>query len=186
VRKTAGPLHFRCLLSAALLIAALLTLASVVWSTLRFHISPMPSSPRARRAILSWIPAGTTGEIFELGAGWGSLAIPIARQCAHAHVVACEGSPVPYLVCCLRKLLRPAPNLTLRFGDFSGVDLSRASGVVTYLWTGGMAQLAPKLVRELQPGSWVISSTFAWRGREATDEQTLDDIFRTKIYRYVL
>ena len=96
MRKTAGPLHFRSLISAALLIAALLTLASVVWSTLRFHISPMPSSPRARRAILSWIPADTTGEIFELGAGWGSLAIPIARQCAHAHVVACEGSPVPY------------------------------------------------------------------------------------------
>jgi len=162
------------------------TLASVVWSTLRFRISPMPSSSRARRAILRWIPADTTGEIFELGAGWGSLAFPIARQCARARRLACEGSPVPYLVCCLRKLLRPAPNLTLRFGDFSGVDLSRATGVVTYLWTGGMAQLAPKLVRELRPGSWVISSTFAWRGREATDEQTLDDLFRTKIYRYVL
>jgi hypothetical protein len=173
------------LISVALLIAALLTLASVVWSTLRFHISPMPSSARARRAILSWIPADTKGEIFELGAGWGSLAFPIARQCPRAHVVAWEGSPVPYLVCCLRKLLRPAPNLTLRFGDFSGVDFAGASGVVTYLWTGGMAQLDPKL-RELQSGSWVISSTFAWRGRKATDEQTLGDLFRTKIYRYVL
>jgi hypothetical protein len=49
-----------------------------------------------------------------------------------------------------------------------------------------MAQLAPKLARELPPGSWVISSTFAWHGREATDEQTLDDLFRTKNYRYVL
>lgn len=173
-------------MSVALLIAALLTLASVVWSTLRFHISPMPSSARARRAILSWIPADTSGVIFELGAGWGALAFPIARQCPRAHVIAWEGSPVPYLVCCLRKLLRPAPNLTLRFGDFSEADLSRASGVVTYLWTGGMAQLAPKLGRELQPGSWVISSTFAWRGREASDERTLDDLYRTKIYRYRL
>ena len=146
----------------------------------------MPSSARARRAILSWIPADTTGEVFELGAGWGSLAFPIARHCPGAHVVAWEGSLVPYLVCRLRKLLWSAPNLTLRFGDFSEVDLSRASGVVTYLWTGGMAQLAPKLGRELKSGSWVISSTFAWHGREETDEQTLDDFFRTKIYRYVL
>jgi hypothetical protein len=168
------------------LIAAVVTLASVVWSTLHFHIAPMPSSAQARRAILRWIPADSTGEIFELGAGWGTLAIPMARQCPRAHVVAWEGSPVPYLVCRLRMLLRPAPNLTLRFGDFSAVDLSGASGVVTYLWTGGMAQLAPKLARELKPGSWVISSTFAWRGREAADEQTLDDLFRTRLYRYVV
>ncbi|MBS2028544.1 MAG: SAM-dependent methyltransferase [Deltaproteobacteria bacterium] len=163
----------------------MLTLASVVWSTLRFDISPMPSSAQARRAILSWIPADTTGEIYELGAGWGSLAFPIARQCPRAHIIALEGSPVPYLVCWLRKLLRPAPNLTLRFGDFSEVDLTQASGVVTYLWTGGMAQLGSKL-SALKSGSWVISSTFAWRGREATDERTLDDLWRTKIYRYVL
>ena len=174
------------MIAVALLVAALLTLASIVWSTLRFHISPMPSSARVRRAILNWIPADTAGEIYELGAGWGSLAFPIAKQCPRAQVIAWEGSPVPYLLCCVRKLLRPTPNLTLRFGDFSNVELSRASGVVTYLWTGGMAQLAPKLLRELPSGSWVISSTFAWRGRKADDEQTLDDLLGTKIYRYVL
>lgn len=160
---------------------------SIIWSTLRFGISPMPTSGKVRALLVSdFFTPEQGGVIHELGAGWGTLAFAIARRCPRAKVVAHEGSLVPFLFCAVRRLVTGAKNVELRFGDFLTADLREASGVVTYLWTGGMAQLAPKFEAELAPGAFVISHTFAWRGREPQKSVTAADLHRTPIYRYVI
>lgn len=169
------------LLALALVIAAAL---SIAWSTLRLGISPMPTGPAARRALLALVPPGLTGEVHELGAGWGTVAWPLAAACPEARVIAWEGSPVPFAFCWLRARVQPRPNLELRYGDFLGADLRRATLVVTYLWTGGMAALAPKFDAELPDGALVISHTFAWRGREPEATRVAGDLYRSPVYRY--
>ncbi len=168
----------------ALLIAACLAGISIVWSTLRLGISPMPTSPRVLKAVLSLVPTELSGEVLELGAGWGTLAWAVARARPQVTVVAWEASPVPFAFCWLRLRVQRRANLMLRFGDFRDADLSKARLALAYLWTGGMTQLAPRFDAELPVGAMVVTHTFAWRGREPELSVTVDDLYRTKVYRY--
>ncbi|MCU0696242.1 MAG: class I SAM-dependent methyltransferase [Myxococcaceae bacterium] len=156
---------------------------SVIVSALRLGISPMPSSRAARRAVLSLVPPGVTGEVHELGCGWGGLALAVARQCPHARVIAWEASLVPWLVSAVRA--RGVANLEVRRGDFLRGDLSRAEVLVCYLFTGGMRALADKLTRE-RPGTalCIVSNTFALHGWTPRDTLVVDDVWRSRVYRY--
>lgn len=171
-------------LEAALLALVVLVALTIVWSTLRFGISPMPTSRAVLREVLALVPTEQTGDLHELGAGWGTLAFALARHCPNARVIAWEGSPAPFAFCWLRRALTGAKNVELRFGDFTRADLREASGVFTYLWTGGMQALAPKFDAELQPDAFVVSHTFEWRGRVAEASRTATDLYRTRVHRY--
>jgi hypothetical protein len=173
-------------LAALVLVAVTAAAASIAWSTLRLGISPMPSSRRVRAALLELVPREVDGEVHELGAGWGGLALALADARPRARVVAWEASFVPWLVCRLRLALRPRPNLELRRRDFFEADLSGAQVVVCYLWTGAMTRLAEKFAAELKDGAVVLSQTFALRGWTAETTRVVDDVYRTPVYRYVV
>lgn len=159
--------------------------ASLIASTLRLGISPMPTSRKAREAMLGLIPPDTRGVVHELGAGWGGLALALSRHCREARVVAWERSPVPWAVARLRARLAGLENLEVRYADFLGADLSGASVLVCYLFTGGMAALDEKLRREL-PGAavGVVTNTFLLRGWTPEATVTVDDLHRSTVARY--
>ena len=157
---------------------------SIVWSTLRLGISPMPTSPRVLKTVLSVIPSDARGDVLELGAGWGTLAWAVASALPAARVIAWEASPVPFAFCWLRSKVQRRANLVLRFGDFRDADLASSQLVLAYLWPGAMTQLAPRFDAELKPGALVVTHTFAWRGREPEVTVTSDDLYRTPVYRY--
>lgn len=163
---------------------------SIVAYTLLLGIGPMPSSRAARAVVLELVRESVQGradcELHELGAGWGTLAFALGRAFPSARVVAWERSPVPWLFCAVRRRLTRAPNVELRRADFFAASLERADVVVCYLFTGAMERLGPKLERELRrPGAVVVSNTFGVRGWTAETTRTLEDLYRTKVYRYV-
>lgn len=168
----------------ALFVIVVLAGASIVWSTLRLGISPMPTSSRVLSKVMSVIPAELSGEVVELGAGWGTLAWAVASSRPDVKVVAWEASPVPFAFCWLRSKVQPRANLMLRFGDFRDADLASSRLMLAYLWTGAMTQLAPRFDAELKPGALVVTHTFAWRGREPELTVNVDDVYRTPVYRY--
>ena len=173
----------------ALLALVVAATVSIVAHTLKVGISPMPSSALARAAVLSLtvesLKGGSHCEIHELGAGWGTLAFPLARSLPEARVVAWESSLVPYLFCLLRRAVSRVSNLELRRADFHEAQLGSADAVVCYLFTGGMERLAPKLERELRDCAIVVSNTFGLRGWTAETTRTLDDLYHSPVYRYV-
>lgn len=173
-------------LGLVVLAGVVVAVASIVAATLRLGISPMPSSPRVRREVLALVPADVDGEVHELGAGWGGLALALADACPRARVVAWEASWVPWAWCRLRLALRPRANVQLRRGDFFDADLRGAQLVVCYLWTGAMTRLSEKFQAELPDGAMVVSHTFALRGWTAEATRTVDDLYRTPVYRYVV
>lgn len=144
----------------------------------------MPSSRRALRAMLELVPGNTTGEIHELGSGWGTLAFALARRCPGATAVATERAWIPYAFLWIRQKLTPRPNLRLVFGDIHRAPLGQARGVVCYLFPAAMAQLAPRLQAELPPGAWILSNTFALPGWTPESVHVLPDLYRTRIYVY--
>ncbi len=173
-------------LGGAALVVVIGALASIVVHTLRVGIAPMPSSSRAVEAVLQLVPSQTTGEVLELGAGFGTLVFALARHAPGATVVACESSPLPFAVMWVRqKLSRGAANVRLHFGDFATVPLGEAKVVVCYLWPGAMTLLGARFEAELTPGALIVSNTFGLRGWAAEREITLSDVYRTRVYRYV-
>lgn len=102
--------------------------------------------------------------IYELGSGWGSLVIALARAFPMAQIRGIEISPLPYWVSRLRT--HNLPNVQLRRRDFYGCDLSDAQAVTCYLMMGPMPKLAALLDRALAPGTPVVSLSFWFRERE--------------------
>lgn len=166
-----------------LIIFSASVLLTIIYTFL-YGISPMPSSGIARKAILKVIPENQKGNIYELGSGWGTLALPIAKQCPKAMVKGFEISPIPWIVSKILQLFCGYPNLNFYRKDFFHVSLDDASIVVCYLYPEAMKQLKNKLEKELKPGSVVISNTFAIPGWTPEHVHTLDDLYHTKIYVY--
>jgi precorrin-6B methylase 2 len=152
--------------------------------TVKTGISPVPTSPRVKAVFLAALPRDLEGTIFEMGSGWGTLAFPLARRYRRCRVEAYELSPVPWLVSRVRHLASSLPNLTIRRANFHRASLADASAVVCYLYPGGMEKLRPKLEAELQPGTLVVSNTFAVPGWEPAVVHRAPDLYGSPVYVY--
>ncbi len=139
----------------------------------------MPSSVKAKKAILEAIPAGA-GKIFELGSGWGGLARLIAKSLPGADVCGFEMSWIPWLVSRIFK----KGNLNFYKKNFLKEPLEEADVIVCYLCLKGMRGLKTKF-ENLRPGTWIVSNTFAIPGWEPERVVQLNDIWKSQIYIYL-
>ncbi len=172
-------------LEITVLFVALTAIALVTAWTVLTGSPPTPTSPRVRRAMLACLPSRLPdGVIYELGAGWGGLSLELARRYPGISVVGIEVSPLPWLAARLRGVIQRRTNLLFRYGDFRKTDVSDAALVVCYLSAGVLADLKPKLEREMPAGALVLSSTFAVPGWRPVDTVTADDLYRSPIYLY--
>lgn len=166
------------------LCAAIWVTASIVFWTWRNGISPMPSSPAAKKAILLLLPKDLQGPIYELGAGWGTLTFVLADMFPDCQIKAYETSLIPYLACLARQKLTPRTNLHIHRRDFFTVSLRDAAAVVCYLYPKAMENLKEKFADELPSSCWVVSNTFAVPGWKHSACVELKDLYRTKVYLY--
>lgn len=164
-----------------LLITALVGFSIVFWS-LKNGISPMPSSFKASSAIIKVLPSDLQGVIYELGSGWGTLALPLAKAYPNARVEGFENSFIPYIISKLWQA--KTPNLHFHRQDFFAISLKDASAVVCYLYPGAMEKLSLKFNEELPPGCWVISNTFALPGWKPIGVIEINDLYKSKVFVY--
>lgn len=162
----------------------LIAVASVLWSTLKNGISPMPTTRRVKIKFIDSLPKQIIGPIYELGAGWGSLAFPLADRYPLCKVIAYENSFVPYVFCRLRLMWYPLPNLTIVRKSFFQVSLSDASLVVCYLFPGAMSQLKGKFQDELSDRTIIATHTFSIPGWQPIYQEDVKDLYHTTIYHY--
>lgn len=165
-------------------ILVLLVAASILFSTLRYGMSPMPSMGQARRVMLSQITEPPSGAIVDMGSGWGTLAIPFARRFPDTTVIGYEVSWFPWMTSCLLAKTLRLSNLHFYRRDFRRADLSGATVLLCYLMAQGMQAVSERLRQN--PGSvqWVISHHFALPGWRPVKTLELADIYRTPVYTY--
>lgn len=148
-------------------------------------VSPMPTPASTRRAMLHGIHQPAPKVIAELGSGWGGVAMAAAARYPDAQVIGFEGSLMPLLFSKIRKILHPEiKNLRFVKKNFFENDMRDVDVVLCYLSNPHMAQLEPKLHRELKGGAEVISSTFYmphWLPRE---QQIVGGMYDTPVYVY--
>lgn len=176
------------LIYATFAIILSLAVISVVYWTYRTGISPMPSTPKAKAAILKLIkenvPAKLDGDILELGSGFLTLALPVAKLFPKNNVIAYEKSTIPYLISTLIKYISGSSNLTLLNQDFFKADFNNASLIICYLYPSAMEKLNSKFKQELKASTFIISNTFAIPNRTPYKTIILKDLYHTKIYLY--
>ena len=149
-------------------------------------ISPVSSTFKSRRKIINSVSSDQDGYIYELGAGWGALAFPVARRCPNATVVAYELSPFPWMFMKIRGAILGPRNLRLIRRNFLKDDLSKAAVILCYLHPQAMEKLSPKLARELHAGTQVICNTFELPAWIPTMVANLEDLMCPQIFYYKL
>jgi len=170
------------LLIALILIAG----ASIVWSTLKVGISPMPSSQKARKAMFQLADETGEGSIYDLGSGWGHLVIRLAKRYPQRQIVAYELSVLPWLTTLLLRKLLGLSNLVVHREDFLSADLSGASVLMCYLHAPTMNAINAKLGQDGGGSHYLISHNFALPSRTALKVVKLNDFYKSPIYLYRL
>ena len=176
------------ILESALIAIVLLTALSLLWSTLRTGISPMMSSGKASRAMLAAIDDSidrcARGPLIDLGSGWGTLIIAVAKKYPQHQVIGYELSWLPWIFSMLWKYRLGLDNLTIYRKNFNHADLNHAGILFCYLFSDAMQALKEKLKRERLTEVIVVSNTFALPSCEPTTTIQLDDFHRANIYLY--
>ncbi|KPH91989.1 hypothetical protein AMS57_00180 [Pseudoalteromonas undina] len=172
-------------IATAFFFLVLLIALSIVWSTLKTGISPMMSSSKARQTMLAAISMDEKGALIDLGSGWGTLVIPVAKRHPNKQVIGYELSWFPWLISMLFKYSLGLNNLTLYRKDFKNADLSSASTLVCYLFPDGMVALEEKLKHDVVNNKiTIVSNTFALPSYKPTNVIKLKDFYQTPIYVY--
>lgn len=156
---------------------------SIIWSSLRAGITPVPSHRKARQTILAAADLSPLGTIIDLGSGWGHLTLALAKKYPDRTVIGYEISLIPWLTSLLLQRVQGLDNLTLLRANFLSTELPQAALLVCYLYPGGMKKLAEKLC-EKPIAAMLISNTFALPGKEPTQTIRLNDLYKSPIYVY--
>ncbi|MEQ8708973.1 MAG: hypothetical protein RIC36_08270 [Rhodospirillales bacterium] len=144
---------------------------------------PMPSGAKTRKAAIELL-AGR-GDIAELGAGWGGLAVAAARRWPHARVTAYERSPLPVLCLWFRQKVAGPENLHVVWGDFLQADLTGHDAFLCFLNREVMVRLGPKLAN-LRGAACLVSIYFELPGQTADEIHRIDDVHRSALFYYRL
>jgi SAM-dependent methyltransferase len=101
--------------------------------------------------------------LYDLGCGDGRTVITAARKYG-VQAVGIEIDPIRYLWCLfLISILGLRDQIQIHFGDFFSHDLSKADVVTCYLLPDTNKRLEDKLLRELKPGTRVVSNTYLFQ-----------------------
>lgn len=143
----------------------------------------MPTLKKSCYKILSLLPTNIKeGMIYELGSGWGGMAALLSKKYTNYQVKGYEISWVPFLfskICgCMHS------RVFFKCKNFFTISHQDATLIYCYLYPGAMSKLKEKWEKELFPGTWVISYTFAIPGWNPDFIYQADDLYRSNIYMY--
>ena len=156
-------------------LAAIAAAAFLAAQDIHFAATPMAVAD----AMLRLARVTPADVVYDLGSGDGRIVI-LAAQKYGARAVGIEIDP--QLVALSRQVARDgevASRATFVQGNFFTADISAATVVTLWLSEGINARLAPRLRRELRPGTRIVSHQFHmgdWTP-EATARQDNEDIF---------
>ena len=105
----------------------------------------------------------------DLGAGIGSMVVPLAKAFPECHFTGVEYSPMSWLIGWLRT--RGMANVDWRFANLWSAPLGHFDLAYAFLSPAPMPQLAKKFDAEMAPGGVLISNSFFIPDREATAER---------------
>ena len=169
-------------LPAWLYLLAVLILALVFWGTIKGDVPLFLSSTAVVNAVVRIVKQEKALAFAELGAGVGSVVVPLAKQCPTMVVTGYELAPIPWAITAWRS--RWLSNLGVYRSSFWTCDLAPYAVVFAFLSPNPMPELALKIKREMRPGSLFIYSSFPVPGWQPEVIKQIQDRGMTKLYCY--
>lgn len=160
----------------------LLVLTLVFWGTIKGDVPLFLSSSAVADAIITLAKHEHTTRFAELGAGIGTVVLPLAKSLSALKIEALERAPLPWLIA--RWRCRLCPNVTLQNKSLWDCDLAKQDMVFAFLSPVFMAQLGEKVRREMRSGSLFVSSSFSVPDWQPESIVILKDKRGTRLYCY--
>jgi precorrin-6B methylase 2 len=171
------------------LLSALGFSLAILWSAFFFLWRGVPFVPTSNRVVdamidVAGLKSGQT--VMDLGAGDGRILMRAAKRVPGICGVGYEGSVIVWFLAQLR-LFFSRRNVVVHLGDFLEQDLSSADAVFLYLGVYAMKVLEPKLLKELRPGTIVVSHAFRFPSLTPSLIKEVPMWYRgtSKVYQYV-
>lgn len=143
-------------------------IVSLVWT----HPRGGPWIPSSRTMVKNMLDLAEIQPdelVYDLGCGDGRIIISAARHYG-ARAVGIELDPLRWLWCRIRvRALGLQDRIEVKRGDLFRLDLTEADVVVCYLLPEATQKLQDKLLRELKPGTRVVSNTFIFPGMRESE-----------------
>ena len=179
-------LQFVCLLFLLLICLSVL-LVSIVFIYLTvsagfMHSSPaVPSHGKVKNAIIeeaaSMLKDGNRQIVMDLGSGWGTLLLPLAKRFSEHKFIGIERGALPFYISSWRA--RKLKNLPFLRQDFFQTEIDKADIIFVFLLNSTMAKLTAKIKQEMKPNSYVIANRFPMKDQTPYKEVDLGSKYYT-------
>ncbi|WP_347987855.1 class I SAM-dependent methyltransferase [Methylomonas sp. AM2-LC] len=169
-------------LPAWLYFVVFVLLVLVFWGTVKGDVPLFLSSSGVADEILALVKRENAGNFVDIGAGVGTVILPIAQHLPCLHVVGLERAPIPWLIAFCR--CRQYTNVDVRLGSLWDADLTEYAVVFAFLSPLVMVRVGEKIIREMQAGRLFISAEFPvplWSPEFVVE---IADSRKTRLYCY--
>lgn len=139
-------------------------LVLIYWGTIKGDVPLFLSSPAVSLALSDIVRREQAESLIDLGAGIGSVVLPLANRFPHLRITAVERAPIPWLILSWR--CRRFKNIKICRDNFWDYPLANDSVVFAFLSPKVMTRLDEKCRNELGAGNLLVSSAFPLTDRE--------------------
>jgi len=169
-------------LSAHWYLLILIVLTLIFWGTVKGDVPLFLSSTAVVDSVSQVITQESAQHFAELGAGIGTVTIPLAKQHPQLIINAWERAPIPWGINHWRS--RHYANSHCYFRNLWNGDFSQYDVIFAFLSPTIMPELGAKLQTAMRPGSLLISSSFAIPDWQPETIKQVDDLAKTQLYCY--
>ena len=175
---------FTFALPAVFYLCVVVMLMLVFWGTIRGDVPLFLSSSEVTDAVILLLEQENAKTFADLGAGLGSVAVPVAKKLPKICVEAWELAPLPWLVSVLRG--RNLSNYKAVRENFFTADFSKYDVIFAFLSPLAMPDVSEKIKHEMRTGTLFISSSFPTLNWKPESIKFIDDSRKTVLYCYRL
>lgn len=154
----------------------------IFWGTIRGDVPLFLSSVIVTEAVITLLKTENAKTFADLGAGIGTVAVPVAKNVPKIQVEAWELAPFPWLICQFRG--RFLPNYVAFRGNFFVANVAKYDVIFAFLSPRVMPDISEKLKREMRSGTLLISSSFPAPNWQPETVLQLDDRRKTVLFCY--
>ena len=169
--------------SIVAIIAAIFAVVFYIFQTYtrKFGAPWVPTPYKIIRKMLVLADVKPRDIVYDLGSGDGRVIIEAARSFG-AKAVGIEIDPLRFLWTKAKIFFLGLSNkVDVLFGNFFKINISDANIVTIYLLPDTNVKLIDKFVKELRPGTRIVSNTFALPGFKMINQDE-----KLKIYVYIV
>jgi predicted RNA methylase len=173
-------LEITSILVSIMLIFIVIVAFSMLWP-LMIGAAYSPSSKGVVRKMLEMAEVDSDDVLYDLGSGDGRIVLEAARR-YNARAVGIEADPLRVIWSKILVMTNGLQNqIQIVWGNLFHQNISNATVVTVFLWQRTNEKLKEKLLKELRPGSRVVSYVWIFEGWKPIKVDTKD-----RIYLYVI